>query len=83
MARIVLTKGLVFDGTGTPPRAADVTIDGDRVVAVTDGWAEHPGADDPGADRTRADRTRADRVIDASGCTVLPGLIESSPSQGR
>jgi len=36
VARTVLTKGLVFDGTG----AADVIIDGDRVVAVTEGWAE-------------------------------------------
>ncbi|HEX9357085.1 MAG TPA: hypothetical protein VF933_25115 [Streptosporangiaceae bacterium] len=38
MARTVLTKGLVFDGTGSPARAADVIIDGDRMVAVTEGW---------------------------------------------
>ncbi len=62
MTRIVLTKGLVFDGTGTSPRAAEVTLDGDRVVSVTPGYR---------------DDHRADRVIDASGCTVMPGLIES------
>jgi imidazolonepropionase-like amidohydrolase len=46
VARTVITKGLVFDGTGTPPRAAEVTLNDDR-------------------------------VIDATGCTVMPGLIES------
>ena len=72
MARTVITKGLVFDGTGTPPRAAEVTLDDDRVVSVTPGYRDHHGADDHGAENHGADR-----VIDATGCTVMPGLIES------
>ncbi|HEX3749126.1 MAG TPA: amidohydrolase family protein, partial [Streptosporangiaceae bacterium] len=72
MARTVITNGLVFDGTGTPPRAAEVTLDDDRVVSVTPGYRDHHGADNHGADHHGADR-----VIDATGCTVMPGLIES------
>ena len=62
MARTVITKGLVFDGSGTPPRPAEVTLDGDRVVSVAPGHRDDHGTD---------------RVIDATGCTVMPGLIES------
>ena len=62
MARTVITKGLVFDGSGTPPRPAEVTLDGERVVSVTPGHSDDHGTD---------------RVIDATGCTVMPGLIES------
>ena len=62
MARTVITKGLVFDGSGTPPRPAEVTLDGERVVSVTPGHSDDHGPD---------------RVIDATGCTVMPGLIES------
>ena len=67
VARTVITKGLVFDGTGTPPRAAEVTLDDDRVVSVTPGYRDDHGTDNHGTDR----------VIDATGCTVMPGLIES------
>src|ERR1700732_1745640 len=35
----VLRGGLLVDGTGAPPRAADVVIEGDRIAAV-----ETPGA---------------------------------------
>ena len=35
MARTVLTKGLVFDGTGTPPVPGEVTLADDRVLSVT------------------------------------------------
>ena len=62
MARTVMTKGLVFDGTGTPPVPGEVTLDDDRVLSVTPGYRDDHGTD---------------RVIDASGCTVMPGLIES------
>ena len=40
MTRTLLTGGLVFDGTGTQPAAADVLIEGDRIVEVG------PGLDD-------------------------------------
>ena len=67
VARTVITKGLVFDGTGTPPVPGEVTLGDDRVISVTPGWLDHHGRNDHGADR----------VIDATGCTVMPGLIES------
>jgi imidazolonepropionase-like amidohydrolase len=62
VGRTVFTNGLVFDGHGTPPVPGEVTLDGDRVVSVTTGWQEDHGTDD---------------VIDATGCTVMPGLVES------
>jgi imidazolonepropionase-like amidohydrolase len=40
VTRTLLTGGLVFDGTGTQPAAADVLIEGDRIVEVG------PGLDD-------------------------------------
>jgi hypothetical protein len=67
VARTVLTKGLVFDGTGTPPVPGEVILADDRVVSVTPGYRDDHGASE----------LRADRVIDVSGCTVMPGLIES------
>lgn len=33
---LVIANGTVVDGTGAPPRAADVGIDGERIVAVGD-----------------------------------------------
>ncbi|HUL25700.1 MAG TPA: amidohydrolase family protein [Streptosporangiaceae bacterium] len=62
MERTVITNGLVFDGSGTPPAPGEVIIDGDRVLATRAGWSGgHPG----------------ELVIDATGCTVMPGMIES------
>ena len=43
MARTVITKGLVFDGTGTPPVPGEVTLGDDRVISVTPGWLDHHG----------------------------------------
>jgi imidazolonepropionase-like amidohydrolase len=68
MTRTVFTNGLVFDGTGTAPQPGEVTIDGDRVVSVRAGW--HSDHDDHDAHDDA-------RVVDATGCTVMPGLIES------
>jgi N-acyl-D-amino-acid deacylase len=34
MHDLVIRNGLVVDGTGTPPREADVAIDGDRIATV-------------------------------------------------
>jgi imidazolonepropionase-like amidohydrolase len=62
VARTVLTKGLVFDGTGTPPVPGEVILADDRVLSVSPGYRDDHGAD---------------QVIDVSGCTVMPGLIES------
>lgn len=65
MSRTVFTNGLVFDGTGAAPEPGEVVVDGERILAVRPGWLEHHGAQD------------GTRVVDASGCTVMPGLIES------
>src|SRR4029077_313902 len=54
--------GLLVDGTGTPGRAADVGVLGDRILAVGD-----LGAMDDAAVGT---------VIDATGLVVTPGFID-------
>ena len=59
---LVLRGGLLVDGTGTPGRAADVGVLGDRILAVGD-----LGAIDDGAVGT---------VIDVTGLVVTPGFID-------
>lgn len=58
--RTVLRSGSVFDGTGTDPYPADVVIDDGILAEIAPDVA------------LRAD----DYVIDVSGRTVLPGLID-------
>ncbi|MFN3218408.1 MAG: amidohydrolase family protein [Acidimicrobiales bacterium] len=60
---IIITGGHVFDGTGTAPFPGEVVIDGDRITEVRQG--HHP------------DRHEGHEIIDATGCTVMPGLVES------
>jgi len=60
-----IENGNLIDGTGEPARSESVWIDGDRIAAV--------GAE---ADRLGAAHGSCER-IDASGCTVMPGLIDS------
>ncbi|WP_181803369.1 amidohydrolase family protein [Streptomyces shenzhenensis] len=62
MTRTLFTGGLVFDGTPTAPQPGEVVIEDDRIVEV------RPGG---------TGSTDADRIVDASGCTVMPGLVES------
>ena len=59
---IVIRGGTLVDGTGAPGRPADVGIDGDRIVAVSDG---HGG-----------ENLRGDRELDASGQVVAPGFVD-------
>lgn len=33
---VIVRNGMIYDGTGAPPYAADVAIDGDRLVAIGD-----------------------------------------------
>ncbi|MEV6342567.1 amidohydrolase family protein [Actinoplanes sp. NPDC051851] len=63
MARTVFTNGLVFDGSGSAPAPGEVVVEGDRVVEVRTGW--------------RDEHEPTDTVVDATGCTVMPGMIES------
>lgn len=58
MERVVLANGQVFDGTGAPLRAADVAVEGDRIVEIGTGLT-------------------GDRLVDLSGSTVMPGLIDA------
>src|SRR5689334_1100757 len=62
MGRTVFTNGLVFDGSGAAPAPGEVVVDGERIVEVRTGWRDGHGAD---------------RVVDATECTVMPGMIES------
>ncbi|TDK21103.1 D-aminoacylase [Luteimonas aestuarii] len=58
---LLLSGGLVFDGSDAPGRVADVVVDGGRIVAVG-----------PDAGRRHAPR----RTIDATGLVVAPGFID-------
>lgn len=59
---LILRGGSVIDGTGTPRRAADVAVTGDRIAAVT-----APGG---------LDDAEAATVVDATGRIVAPGFID-------
>ena len=57
---LVITGATVVDGTGAPPRRADVAVDGDRITAVGNG----------------AGVGEASRRIDADGAVVTPGFVD-------
>jgi N-acyl-D-amino-acid deacylase len=59
--RTLIANGTVVDGSGAPAYAADVRIRGGRIVEIGRNLAA----------------TGNERVIDASGCYVTPGFIES------
>lgn len=61
MNTILIRGGTVVDGSGAPAFAADVRVQGKTIVEVAPGLA------------SRED----ERVIDAKGCYVTPGFIES------
>jgi N-acyl-D-amino-acid deacylase len=64
---LLISKGLVVDGTGGPGRHADVRIEGDTIVEIGDNLTEKPG----------------ERVIDASGLVVAPGFIDPHSHASR
>jgi imidazolonepropionase-like amidohydrolase len=69
MARATLFAGArVFDGTGSVPVAAEVLVEGDRITAV--------GGHIPAHQRVGAD------VIDGTGATLLPGLVDAHAHLG-
>lgn len=62
--QVLLTGGSVVDGTGAPLcRGTDVLFEEDRILAVGPGAATMAAPDA--------------RIVDVSGCTVMPGLIDS------
>ena len=62
---IAIRGGLVADGSGGEPFAADVLVEGDRIAGVV------PAAEAPAAGYGAA------AVLDARGCVVSPGFIDS------
>jgi len=58
---VIIRNGTVIDGTGSPRRAADVAIKGDRIAAVG----------------TIPATATATRQVDAKGRIVAPGFIDS------
>ncbi len=67
-ATLLIRGGLIVDGLGNEPFAADVVVNGDRIVAVAAGLA---------GEVLRSERAHSLKVIDATGRTVMPGLIDS------
>jgi N-acyl-D-amino-acid deacylase len=59
---VLIRGGTVVDGTGSPGRAADIGILGDRILAI--------------GDLAAVDGTNAATVIDAGGRVVTPGFID-------
>jgi len=63
MGRTVFTGGQVFDGTGSPAMPGEVVVADGRIVEVRQ--SHHP------------DRHEGDTVVDVTGHTVMPGMVES------
>lgn len=63
MTTVKIVNATVFDGSGAPPFVGDVTVSDGRIVNVTRG-------------KDTSTET-ADQVIDASGLSLMPGLIDA------
>lgn len=64
---LVIRGGRVIDGSGAPERRADVRVQGDTIIAISDSLAPLPG----------------ERVIDAAGKVVAPGFIDTHSHADR
>ena len=66
MQAVLISGGNVIDGTGSQPQPnTDVLIEGDRIVAVGKNLAVEKSSE------------REVRRVDATGLTVMPGLIDA------
>ena len=61
--RVVIRDGLVFDGAGAPPVAADVLVEDGRVARI--------------AARGTLGEVAGARTIAAAGCWVTPGFLDT------
>ncbi|NUR42405.1 MAG: amidohydrolase family protein [Streptomyces sp.] len=68
MTRTLFTDVRVFDGTGRDPFPAEVLVEGNRIIAVTD--------------RLPRDLRADARMIDGAGGTLLPGLVDAHAHLG-
>ncbi len=59
--RLIIKDGTVVDGSGAPAYAADVRVAGGRIVEIGKNLQASVG----------------ERIIDASGCYVTPGFVET------
>lgn len=64
MTGLVITGGVVVDGSGAEPVPADILVDGERIRAVTA----------PGASFAEGDDLE---VLDAGGRLVVPGFVDA------
>ena len=74
-ARLLIRNANVIDGAGNPTRGPfDILIQNNTIVAIQASRpAEFSGSSVPGQGQLSAN---ADRVIDATGMTVMPGLVD-------
>ena len=63
MTSVLFTNVRVIDGTGDPPYAGEVLVQGNRIARVARG--------------TRALPTAGVTVIDGAGATLMPGMVEA------
>jgi N-acyl-D-amino-acid deacylase len=61
---IIIRNGTIYDGSGNEPFVGDVTIQGQRIAAIT-----------RKEDRSEHNDTAGARIVDASGLAVAPGFI--------
>ena len=63
MANMLFTNVRIIDGSGAPPFAGDVLVQGNRILRVGRG--------------TRSIPTVGATVIDGAGATLMPGMVEA------
>jgi N-acyl-D-amino-acid deacylase len=68
MATLLITDGLIIDGTGKPPFPGHILVEQDRITAVVRAQT---------ADAARLAARGADRRLDAAGLAVSPGFIDA------
>src|SRR5512135_460729 len=66
---ILITNGLVFDGTGSRPYEADIGVSGDRIEFIS-------RTEERGKENGKC-CAKAERTIDARGMAVSPGFIDT------
>ena len=75
---VLIENGIVVDGSGAPAFAGDVLVRGDRIEAVfrrTGNGERGTGNGEWGMGN--GESVGADETVDATGCVVSPGFIDS------